>query len=809
MHEELIAVPGLSGPAMITIDRWGIPHIAAANRPDLFFAQGFNVARDRLWQIDLWRKRGLGRLAANFGPGYLEQDRASRLFLYRGDMAAEWAAYDGNGEAVCRAFVAGINAYIDVVSREPDRLPPEFGIAGTKPEKWSAQDVVRIRSHALSRNALSEVLRANVMFRADAKTDLLRQNLEPPVIPRSAADIDLAAVPIAVLDLFKLACAAVSFEPQRLAATLEEAAAWRKVTVAGDVERDAQVQGSNSWVVAAARTESGRPVLANDPHRVHAIPSLRYLVHLSCPDLNVIGAGEPNSPGVTMGHNGTAAFGLTIFTGPDQEDVYVYETAPDRPDTYRFGDGWEEMRTVEEPVVIKGQQDQTMVLKFTRHGPVVFDDTANRRAFAIRSVWFEPGSAPYFASLAAMETRSFESFSGSMARWAVPTVNQVYADVGGDIGWVAAGKTPIRRNWDGLLPVHGDGRFEWDGFVPADQLPSLKNPPAGFFATANEMNLPPEWLERHSPVGYEWLEASRARRIGERLATDDRHSVEGACALQTDLLSISAWRLCQLLRERYSTVSPSSLAMLGAWNCELRADSAAAALFEVWWSRHLRPATIRLLSGGKDVEALIGPGDPATLLQVLEAPEERFGVNPEGERDRLLEGSLEDAVRDCEALMGTNSDFWSWGRLHQAHFIHALSRVNEQQGVPLDAGPFPQGGSSSTPMNSSYLASDFRVTVGASVRLVLDVGDWDRSVCVNCPGQSGNPFSPHYADLVSIWASDGYVPLLYSPEAISRHAEMHLRLVPSTDARDACAPFPSAIFAEEKPLPDSPAPQGA
>jgi penicillin amidase len=782
MHEELIAVPGLSGPATITIDRWGIPHIAAANRADLFSAQGFNVARDRLWQIDLWRKRGLGRLAADFGPGYLEQDRASRLFLYRGTMAAEWAAYDGNAEAVCRAFAAGVNAYIDVVSREPDRLPPEFGIAGTKPEKWSAEDVVRIRSHALSRNALSEVLRANVMSRADAETDLLRQNLEPPVIPGPAADIDLAAVPMAVLDLFKLACAAVSFEPQRLAATLEEAPTWCKVTVAGDVERDAQVEGSNNWVVAPARTESGRPILANDPHRTHAIPSLRYLVHLSCPDLDVIGAGEPNSPGVTMGHNGTAAFGLTIFTGPDQEDVYVYETAPDRPDLYRFGDGWEEMHTVEEPVAIRGQQDQTIVLKFTRHGPVVFEDTLNRRAFAIRSVWFEPGSAPYFVGLAAMETCTFESFSGSMARWAVPTVNQVYADAGGDIGWVVAGKVPIRGNWDGLLPVHGDGRFEWGGFMPADQLPRLKNPPAGFLVTANEMNLPREWLGRHGPVGYEWLEASRARRLSERLATDNRHSVAAACALQGDLLSIPALRLCRLLRERRGEASPSSVTMLCAWNCELRADSAAAALFEVWWSRHLRPATIRLLSGGKDVGALIGPGDPATLLRALEAPDDRFGADPDRERDRLLEKSLEVAVRDCEGLMGTDSDFWTWGRLHQAHFIHALSRVNEEQRMPLDVGPFPHGGSSSTPMNSSYLASDFRVTVGASVRLVFDVGDWDRSVCINCPGQSGDPRSRHYGDLAPIWASGDYVPLLYSAEAIRRHSEARLRLIPDADA---------------------------
>ncbi len=767
---------GLHAPAEIVVDRWGIPHIRAGSLHDLFAAQGFNAARDRLWQLDLWRKRGLGLLAADFGPGYLAQDRAARLFLYRGDMAAEWAAYAPDAEAICTAFVAGINAYIDLVEREPGRLPPEFGLAGTRPGRWAPEDVVRVRSHGLTRNALSEVQRAAVLARADPATDLLRKNLEPAVTPRAAEGLDLSSVSVEMLDAFKLASAPVTFTPERLAAGLDDVWAWTKVTDLGDVIRDAAFEGSNNWVVHGSRTETGRPILASDPHRTHSLPSLRYLVHLTAPGLDVIGAGEPALPGVSIGHNGVIAFGLTIF-GADQEDVYVYETAPGDPDAYRYRDGWERMRVVEERFEVKGAPDQTLTLKFTRHGPVVFEDPDRRLACSIRSVWSEPGAAAYFASISGMRARGFDEFRREMRRWGTPSVNQVYADATGRIAWLPVGYTPLRPNWDGLLPVPGDGRYEWEGFLDPDRLPRVVDPPQGYLATANELNLPADWDHGTAPVGFEWTERSRAARIDEALKTASPHTVAASCALQTDVGSMPARRTLAALRTAAMAGGTGARDLLRDWDGSLGPGSAPAALFELWWTKHLKPALFAATVPDGEVRKLLGPGDVESLLRLIEAPDRRLGPDPAAARDRILADTLEAAYRDCAARMGDDPSAWSWGRLHTACFEHPLTPLvgNDR----FDIGPLPKGGSASTPMHAGYRPSDFRIIAGASVRVVIDVGDWDRSVCINAPGQSGDPRSGHYADLAPLWARGEYVPLLYSRDRIDEAASLLIELVPA------------------------------
>ena len=777
-HDEL-SIPGLAEPASITVDPWGIPHIRAGTLMDLFFAQGVNAARDRLWQIDLWRKRGLGRLAADFGPGYLEQDRAARLFLYRGDMDAEWACYSGDAKAICEAFARGINAYIDLVEAEPERLPPEFSDLGTRPAKWAAEDVVRVRSHSWMRNALSEVTRANVMARAGSETDLLRQTLDPPKAPDMPEGLDLSSIPMEVLDVFRLALIPVTFGRDRLDASLDDVAAWRKITPLGEVVREANGQGSNNWVIAGHRTETGRPIMANDPHRAHAVPALRYIVHLSCPEFDGIGAGEPILPGIMIGHNGTIAFGLTLFFGPDEEDVYVYETAPDDPDLYRYKDGWERMTRVEETVRVKGAPDQTQVLKFTRHGPVIFEDPAECRAYAVRSVWFEPGAAPYFVSISSMRAKSHAEFARDMTRWAVPAVNQVYADTRGNIGWIAAGYSPIRPNWDGLLPVPGDSRYEWAGFYRAGDLPHVLNPAAGVFATANEQNIPPDWPLSVTKVGHEWYDFARANRLAEVFAATKVHSVESSCDLQTDIVSLPARRILRLLAGLSSERADvaAGLAMLRAWDGVLDASSAAAALFEIWWSKHLRPGLFARATSDRTAQALLGIGDPDGVLARLERPEGWFDAPADRHRDRLLLETLAGAQAEATQRMGDPAT-WAWGRLHHGYFEHALSPMNPARSSAFDVGPLPMGGSDSTPMKAMYRFDDFRVVLGASFRIVVDVGDWDRSVCVNAPGQSGDPRSTHYADLAERWSTGAYVPLLYSTAAIDEVAELRIELKP-------------------------------
>jgi penicillin G amidase len=778
MNEEQLVVSGLAETASITIDKWGIPHIKAGNLIDMFFVQGFNAGRDRLWQIDLWRKRGLGLLAADFGPGYLEQDRAARLFLYRGDMHAEWRSYSVDAKEICEAFASGVNAYVDLIEADPTRLPPEFSEVGTKPARWAAEDVVRIRTHSWMRNVLSEVLRANVMAKAGADADLLRQNLDPPKPPAIPEGLDLESIPIEALDIYRLAIAPVSFKGERLKAGLDRVEAWRKVTPLGEVVREASAQGSNNWVISAAKTETGRPILANDPHRAHAVPALRYIVHMSCPEFDGVGAGEASSPGIMMGHNGTIAFGLTLFFGPDEEDLYVYETSPDDPDLYRYKDGWERMTRFKETVKVKGASDQSLSLKFTRHGPIIHEDRSNRRAYAVRSVWFEPGAAPYMVSISSMRAKSYAAFASDMTRWAVPAVNQVYADTSGDIAWTVAGYSPVRSKWDGLLPVPGDGSYEWEGFYRAGQLPHVLNPAAGYLATANELNVPTGWSVPAEKIGFEWIEGSRAKRIAEVFAKTETHTIEASCKLQTDVVSLPARRLLTLAA-KLSGDSPEISAaskLFAGWDASISKESGAAALFEVWWAKHLRPAVFAAAVEASGTRTLLAPGDPDTILNRLENPDTWFAHPAVQARDRILEVSLANAYLECVERMGPDVQAWCWGRLHHGYFEHALTAL---KGTPaFDIGPLPMGGSDSTPMNASFRVNDFRVVLGASVRMVIDVGGWDNSKCINAPGQSGDPRSPHYGDLMKQWANGDYVPLLYSAKAVRAAAELEITLVP-------------------------------
>ena len=433
----------------------GVPHIYARTHYDAFFVQGFNAARDRLWQIDLRRRRGLGRLSEVLGARFVEQDRATRLFLYRGGMYREWLAYGSDGKPIAEAFVDGINAYVELVRENRARLPVEFTLLDYAPDHWEAADVVRIRSHGLWRNAVAEVTRARLLCQAGLEKAELWRRLQPAwevTVPRG---LDACAVPADVLKVYVLAKAPVQFQEDDVAASVppELAASY----------------GSNNWVIGPARTASGSPILANDPHRIHAVPSLRYVAHLVAPGLNVIGAGEPTLPGISIGHNERIAFGLTIFA-IDQEDLYFY--GPDEP-----------VERVLESIGVRDGPPVEVTLEFTRHGPVVHRDA--ERLFALRTGWLEPGMALYFGSIEYMRASNWREFRAALNRWGAPSENQVYADVDGNIGYKPAGLFPRRTNHDGLLPVPSDGRHEWQGFFDMDALPEEYNPPRGFIATAN------------------------------------------------------------------------------------------------------------------------------------------------------------------------------------------------------------------------------------------------------------------------------------------------------------------------------------
>ncbi|RWG76704.1 MAG: penicillin acylase family protein [Mesorhizobium sp.] len=775
ISSKLLKTHGLWGQVSINIDRWGVPHIRAENVHDLFFAQGWNAARDRLWQIDLARKRGLGLLSRDFGPGYLAQDRASRLFLYRGDMASEWKAYGSDSEEICTAFTSGINAYIDGCDAGLLDLPPEFAVLGNRPDRWKPEDVVRVRTHSLTQNASSELLRSKVMAVAGpklgAKLDVLRKHLSHGRAPAPSDGFDPEVMSDRVLRDYQLARCPVTFSKERLYCSLDESDLWTVVVPPGEIARSSFEEGSNNWAISAEKTSTGRPILAFDPHRTHTLPSIRYVVHLTMSGLDVIGAGEPMVPGVSMGHNGTAAFALTIF-GADQEDIYVYETASDDPESYAYDGGREKFRVVEEVIPVKGFLDQPIGLHFTRHGPVVYQDKKNNRAFGLRTVWMDPGMAPYMASLSVMRAKTYREYERSLEGWGCPSVNHVYADTSNTIAWRPVGAAPVRDNWDGLLPVPGDGRFEWRGYLGPSDGPTEINPARGFIATANAMNVPDDWSRSNRAIAYEWLDSSRHDTLHYELSRDKLFSLEDCIRLQCSTFSPIAARIAKTGTKLFRDAGDLPIwEFLRPWDNDLSADSAPAALFEVWLSKHLGPLVARREGASAQVIPLLMPFDAPSIAAWLE------NAVPDRELVEALQASLMDAWTECSTLMGGEEPAnWSWGRLHKLYLRHPLQSLVTAN-WSLEA--MRLGGSSSTLNYATYRLGDFSISGGPSVRMIIDVGNWDESLFINNPGQSGVPGSTHYADLTSSWRQGEYKPLLYSMTKVEEATASRIDLVPS------------------------------
>jgi penicillin G amidase len=766
---ETVHLSGLKQPVDILVDHWGVPHIYAGNEADLFFAQGFNVARDRLFQIDLWRRRGLGELAEVFGPAFVEQDKAARLFLYRGDMKKEWAAYSPDAESIAAQFAAGVNAYIHWLAAHPQQMPHEFKLLHYQPGLWSPEDVVRIRSHGLGGNLLKEAERAGVVCVAGWKAEEIRQRLEPPWQTGVPQGLD-PCLPKNVLKVFSLATAAVKLSPGGPAGSYTLAAADPEAP-------NAPSYGSNNWVISPQKSATGRAILASDPHRDYVQPSVRYLQDLNAPTLHIEGMGEPFAPGVSFAHNDWIAYAGTVFW-IDQEDLYVYQLNPANPEEYKYQGKWEAFRSVHEEIKVKGQPAVPAELKFTRHGPVIYLDKENNRAFAVRTAWSEPGTSPYFVSVAVMRARTFAEYEKAVARWGKPALNFVYADIKGNIAWTPRGYAPIRPNWDGLLPVPGDGKYEWSGTWTGAQLPLIYNPPSGYLTTSNEMNLPPGYPYKQRKLGFEWSDPSRHQRIDEVLSHQPKVSLEDSMRLQNDELSIPARRLLALLRPLTSddAQTQAALQLLQGWNASLDSNSAPAALEEVWFTRHLQPS-FKLAMLGSQAAGLFDAPNTQVLLEWLEHATAQ-------QRDKLLLTTLAAAYAEMQTLQGPDSSQWTWGKLHHNFSEHPFSRVvDEAEQKQLDVGPIETGGSAFTVNASSYRARDFLQLSGPSVRMVLDVGNWDNSRAVNYPGESGDQNSPHYRDLAPMWSAGTYFPLLYSRQAVEKETEKRIRLEPTTDVR--------------------------
>jgi penicillin amidase len=533
--------------------------------------------------------------------------------------------------------------------------------------------------------------------------------------------LDVSALPDTVLDIIGAAYAGMPRPP-----LIER---YRPAASAAPAQR--AEEGSNNWVVAGSLTATGAPILANDPHRAILVPSLRYLVHLNGPGWNVIGSGEPALPGVAIGHNERIAWGLTIV-GIAQQDIVVEQVNPQNHGEVRWNGGWEPLRVEVDTIRVKGEEPRVVELKFSRHGPILYEDTVSDRAYAFRSVLAEPGTAGYLGSLRVDQARSWDEFLEAMKAWKVPSENMIYADVDGNIGWQAAGLTPLRDGWYGRLPVPGTGEYEWRGFLPLDRLPREYNPARGFIATANH-NIMPEGYE--PPLGFDWASPRRYRRIVDVLSAAGGFTVEDFQRLQLDTYSSVAADDCTCLRAwtGSSEVTERARRMLVEWDERIDGDSPAAALYHAWRdtvdARALRDATPRAL------------------------------------RDSLAEAALAAAAGRLEAEQGTDWTAWRWGPMNEMAFPHPLR-------VPAFDLPAVQRSGDGTTVNVAGRWG------GASYREVIDLADWDRSVATSTPGQSGQPGSPHYGDLLPLWAEGRYFPLLFTRQAVEANTAHRLVLQP-------------------------------
>ena len=761
--EGRVRVPGLQHPIEIIRDRWGVPHIYAERREDLFLAQGYVTASERLFQIEMLQRTGLGRLSELLGPVSLPIDRFIRTVGLNRAARRHVDSYDDVSLEMTSAFHAGVRAWAQAMTAPPveylvleaDPWIPEgeeavvAGVAAGVALAWS-----------LSRNWDAELLRAEIAERVGS--DVVR-TLFPDTEPETAAVI-----------------AGKEGGPDRLR-LLDRAL----LPPPG--------QGSNQWVVAGSRSETGLPLLANDPHLLVGVPSAWFECHLSGPGMDVLGVALPFAPGILIGHNDRVAWGFTNTEG-DVQDLFLERLSEDGA-TAEFEGGWEPLTVHREEIPVRGRAPEVLEVRETRHGPLVDSymvgvaepvvvEGGIRHTYALRWVGSEAGVAPSVI-LAMNEARTCEEFRSALEGWHCPGQNVVYADTDGNIGYQLTGRCPVRRRGDGSFPLPGwDGEHEWDGWIPVDDLPRAFNPDEGFLLTAN--NRPHDQSFPHL-ITRDFLPPFRARRIAQLLTERERHTRTTFARMQVDTASLPAAALVpRLLR-----LAPSgerqedALRLLGGWDFDLSAESPAAALYEVW-ATHIARRALRPVLGEELYVHFHGRRQwtNAFLYQVLPGLLDYptalwFGAHGGEARDRLLREALDAALDELTATLGEEMASWRWGDLHTIRFAAGMAGIPELRGL-LTAGELPLGGDEQTVLQGMYEPErSYRVVVAPSWRMIVDLSDLDASVGVLAPGQSGHPASPHFSDLLEPWASGEHHPLPFSRRAVEEAAEGTLTLEPN------------------------------
>lgn len=763
-QKNTLKVKGLQQKVEVLRDQWGVNHIYANNEHDLFFTQGYCAAKDRLFQFEIWRRQATGTTAEILGAREIKRDIGTRLFQYRGSIEKDLAKYHPRGVAIINAYVQGVNAYIKEANQHPTTLPIEFKLLHIQPKEWTAAVVIS-RHQGLLGNITQElnIARAVGKIGEDKVKDIVWFHPKQPNLKMDSS-IQPAFLEKDILGLYNAYRNELVFQKSDFGEKDEDAVMNTNNKSEKDLFLQSQeMEGSNNWIVAGSKSASGYPLLANDPHRKIAVPSLRYIVHLVAPGWNVIGGGEPEIPGVSIGHNEKGAWGLTIFE-TDGEDLYVYDLNKKNLNQYWHKGQWKDMKLIQDSIHVKNSADVKITHKYSIHGPICFIDSVNHKAYAIRAAWMEPGGAPYLASLRIDQATDWESFREACSYSHIPGENMIWADKKGNIGWQAVGIIPVRKNFSGYVPVPGDGRFEWAGYLPIKERPHLFNPSKGFFATANQ-NVTPTNYTQWDAIGYTWADPFRGNRIDQVLEPNNKIDLPTMAALQTDYYSIPASRMVPLL----SNISfeddhlQKAKSYLTNWNFILDKNSVAAGIY-VAWEKEIATMMSALLIPA-EVKSLISL-QISTIIQRLENPTTHFGDNAINKRNKLLQEAFTKAINNLQKKLGPSMDQWVYGQAKYKHTTmeHPLSSiVSKEIKQQLNLGPLPRGGNGQTPGSTG--SGDNQLS-GASFRILIDTKDWDKALMINTPGQSGDPSSPYYRNLFETWANDQYFPAYYSKEKI-------------------------------------------
>ena len=764
--QETKILEGLESNVEVIRDQYGINHIYAKNQKDLFFAQGYCAASDRLFQFEIWRRQATGTVAEILGERELKRDIGTRLFKFREDITRELNHYHPDGEEIINAYVEGVNAYIREILENPDLLPFEFQLLGLEPGFWTPEVVIS-RHQGLLGNISQEldIGMAVAKVGAEKVKELVWLHPKDPKIALDPA-IRGELLNDKILELYRAYRKPVRFLPEDLVKPVEG------VAINSDLENYENVItrnktdwisiGSNNWLVGPELTENGATIMANDPHRTLAVPSLRYMAHLVAPGWNVIGGGEPEIPGISIGHNEYGTWGLTVFR-TDGEDLYVYDLNPLNMNQYSYKGEWEEMKIIKETIQVKDEKDVNVELKYTRHGPVSYIDSVHFKAYAVRCAWLEPGGSPYLASLRMDQAKTWEEFREACSYSNIPGENMIWADKLGNIGWQAVGIAPVRTNFSGLVPVPGDGRYEWEEYLPILEKPNTLNPESGFFATANQ-NVTPKSYTNWDAISFIWSDPYRGDRINEVLESGKKFNIEQMKSLQTDYHSIPASILVTYLKdvEFKHELEKEAINLLQGWNFELTKNSIEAGIYVAWERQIMDNANAVFVP--EEINDLVSL-QLKTIINFLQNPYKSWDSGKTG-RDQFLKESFVQAINFLSDTYGPSPEDWIYGQEQFKHvFIkHSLSNIlNQEWREKINAGPLPRGGNSYTVCATG---GNNKQTHGATFKLIVDTGDWDSAIGTNTPGQSGDPESPFYKNLFELWANDQYFPVYYSKKKI-------------------------------------------